>query len=87
MAYEHKESQRSYEEEIQANKALINEAMRNISNKLNESYNQFQKRFERIKDVLGKRKELRQKRLQKVRSTSITPDNSMSDLINDLKIN
>ena len=87
MAYEHKESQRSFEEEIQANKALINDAIRSITNKLNESYTQFQKRFERIKDVLDKRKELRQKRLQKVRSTTTIPDNSMSDLINDLKIN
>ncbi len=87
MAYEHKETQQSFEEEIQANKALINDMMRSISNKLDESYLQFQKRIDRIREAINRRKEARQKRLQKVRLTSTAPDNSMSDLINDLKIN
>jgi len=87
MAYEHKETQQSFEEEIQANKALINDMMRSISNKLDETYLQFQKRIDRIREAINRRKEARQKRLQKVRLSSTTPDNSMSDLINDLKIN
>lgn len=87
MAYEHKETQQSFEEEIQANKALINDMMRSISNKLDETYLQFQKRIDRIREAINRRKEARQKRLQRVRLSSTTPDNSMSDLINDLKIN
>lgn len=64
----------------------IEEKIDEIKERIDKRFNQFKSRLEVIKDAIEKKKEIRQKRYE--RSALSTDDSdSMTDIINDLKIN
>lgn len=75
------------EEEIFSQKEIIIQSIDKIREKVNLRYKQFSERVSTIKDAISRKKEARQKRIQKISTSNINTDNSMTDLIDDLRIN
>jgi hypothetical protein len=76
------------EEERTILRDKVNTVISNINRAVEVRFNEYEVKINKIKDALEKRKEARQKRIKKLQSNvSVTASDSMTDIINDLKIN
>lgn len=65
---------------------MVQDKIDEIRGRLDDKFNEFKDRLDYINDAIEKRKQARQKRIQKASTVSTDSDN-MSDIIDDLKIN
>ncbi len=68
-------------------KQMVLDKIQDIRQRLDDKYNEFQQRLDYIKEAIDKKKQARQKRIQKATTLNTDDTNSMSDIIDDLKIN
>ncbi len=81
------ESTSKIEEDMINAKQMVLDKINEIRGRIDDKYNEFQQRLDYIKDAIEKRKQARQKRIQKSTNIDNVDTGNMSDIIDDLKIN